>query len=200
MVQDLPNDWFVIDTQLNAAVTLLGAGLLGATAIVYLLVGRFVWATVTAIVAVIVIVPPVVARSWTYTLPWPLLATASFPLVLGSFQPAFFSQFVVSIGVAALGMLIVSALQLTTTVRMTPPFAVVFVGIATLAVVGFWAVGSAFSAAHLGGTFVETNDELMQIFSVALVAGLVSGFVFWLYFRWQLRRTSTPPPQEVESP
>lgn len=70
-------------------------------------------------------------------------------------------------------------------------FAVVVVVIATLAVAGFWAVGSAVAAAHLGGTFVETNDELMQTFSVALIAGLV----FWQYFQWRLHRAHATPPQ-----
>ncbi|SDC44256.1 hypothetical protein [Natrinema hispanicum] len=199
MGQERPKEWFVTDTRANAVLTWALTGALSITVITHLFAGRFVGAAFAAVAVAVAVVPPLIARSWTHTLPWPLLTIASLPLALAPLQPTLRVQFVVGIGVAALGMLVVSALQLTTTLRMTPAFAVVFVVIATLAVAGFWAVGSAFAAAYLGGTFAETNDELMRTFSVALIAGLASGLVFWQYFRWQLRRTHATPPQEVES-
>jgi hypothetical protein len=198
MSQDLPNEWFVTDTRTNAVITWVLTGILATAVIVHLFVGHFDGAAFATVATVTAVVPPVVARSWSHTLPWPLLAVASLPLVLGPLQPAFLGQFFIGIGVAALGMLVVSTLQVATTLRMTPAFAVFFVCLTTLAVAGFWAVGSAVSAAYLGGTFVETNDELMLLFSVALVAGLVSGLAFWLYFRWRLRREQSPP-RGVES-
>ncbi|WP_265111103.1 hypothetical protein [Halosolutus halophilus] len=198
MSQELPNEWFVTDTRTNAVITWVLTGILATAVIAHLFVGYFVGAAFATVATATAVVPPLVVRSWTHTLPWPLLVVASLPLVLGPLQPAFLGQFFVGVGVAVLGMLVVSTLQLTTTLQMTPAFAVFFVCITTLAVAGFWAVGSAFSAAYLGDTFVETNDDLMLIFSVALVAGLVSGFTFWLYFRWQLRREQSPP-RGVES-
>ncbi|SEH18126.1 hypothetical protein SAMN04487967_3659 [Natronorubrum sediminis] len=198
MSQELPKEWFVTDTQANAVITWVLTGILAAAVIAHLSVGYFVGAAFATVATVTAVVPPLVVRSWSHTLPWPLLAIASLPLVLGPLHPAFLGQFFIGVGVAALGMLVVSTLQLTTTLRMTPTFAAFFVCITTLAVAGFWAVGSAFSAGYLGGTFVETNDELMLIFSVALVAGLVSGLTFWLYFRWRLRHEQSPL-REVES-
>jgi len=84
-------------------------------------------------------------------------------------------------------MLVVAALQSTGSVRMTPNFAVVFVVLVTMATAGFWAVGSTASAQYLGTSFVETNDELMIIFTAATLAGFVAGGLFQLYFRRQLR-------------
>ena len=194
----MPEAWFVTETQKNAVITWILVAVLAITIVVSLFVGYVIGAVFAAIAAVTAVGPPLVARSWSHTLPWPLLAIASLPLVLGPLHPAFLGQFFIGIGIAVLGMLVVSTLQLTTTLRMTPAFTVFFVCLTTLAVAGFWAVGSAISAAYLGGTFVETNDELMLIFSVALLAGLASGLTFWLYFRWQLRR-ELPQPREVES-
>lgn len=114
---------------------------------------------------------------------------ASAPLILGVYQPTFFREVVVGVGVAALGMLLVVALQMTTSVGMTPGFAVFFVVLTTLAFAGFWAVGSAASAATLGTPFVGTNAELVHVFSAALVGGLVGGGVFRWSFRRRLRRT-----------
>jgi hypothetical protein len=198
MSQELLEEWFVTDTRTNAVITWVLTGILATAVIAHLSVGHFVGAAFAAIATVTAVVPSLVARSWSHTLPWPLLAIASLPLVLGLLHPAFLGQFSIGVGVAVLGMLVVSTLQLTTTFRMTPAFVVFFVCLTTLAVAGFWAVGSAFTAAYLGGTFVETNDELMLIFSVALVAGLASGLTFWLYFRWRLRREQSPP-RGVES-
>jgi hypothetical protein len=198
MSQELPEAWFATDTRKNAVITWILVAILTITIVANLFVGYVVGAVFAAIATVTAVAPPLVARSWTHTLPWPLLVVASLPLVLGPLHPDFLGQFFIGVGVAVLGMLVVSTLQLTTTLRMTPAFAVFFVCLTTLAVAGFWAVGSAFSAAYLGGTFVETNDELMLIFSVALVAGLVSGLTFWLYFRWRLRREQSPP-RGVES-
>ncbi|QFU81785.1 hypothetical protein [Natronorubrum aibiense] len=197
MSQALPEAWFAIDTRNNAVITWILVALLTITVVANLFVGYVLGAAFAAIATVTAVVPPLVARSWSHTLPWPLLAVASLPLVLGPLQPAFLGQFFIGVGVAVLSMLVVSTLQLTTMIRMTPAFAVFFVCLTTLAVAGFWSVGSAFSAAYLGGTFVKTNDELMLVFSVALVAGLVSGLSFWLYFRWRLRREQSPS-REVE--
>ena len=83
-------------------------------------------------------------------------------------------------------MFVVVALELTTAIRITPQFAIFFTVIATLATAGFWAVGSAASAAYLGTMFVGTNTELMTTFTASLIAGVIAGGLFWLYFRRRL--------------
>ncbi|WP_254527958.1 hypothetical protein [Natrinema gelatinilyticum] len=199
MSREFDQEWFVVDTRTNAVVTWAVTGMLASTVITSLFTGFLGGVAFAAVATAVALVPPLVARSWTHTLPWPLLVIASLPLVIFPLRPTFFGQFFVGIGIGTLAMLVVSALQLTTSLRMTPAFAVVFVCIVTLAVAGFWAVGSAFSLEYLGGTFVSTNDELMLIFTVALLAGLFSGLVFWLYFRWRRRNTPQSPPQRVKS-
>ena len=185
--QQLPEEWFIKDSRINAAVSWLLVGALVAVAVAALwqfLVSRMLLAALAALVA---IVPALVSRTWTRTVPWPLLLICTIPLSIGGIGISFFVDFVTALSVAALGMLVVVSLQLTGTVRMTPNFAVFFVVLVTLASAGFWAVGSAASAQYLGTAFIETNDELMIIFTAATLAGFVAGGLFRIYFRRRLR-------------
>jgi hypothetical protein len=125
-----------------------------------------------------------------------MLFLASLPLVLKAFGPSFVADTVVALGIAALALLVVVVLQMTTAVRMTPNFAIGFVVIATLATAGFWALGSAASARYLGTGFIQTNDELMIVFTSALVASLVSALVFRWYFRRRLEENLESEPFE----
>jgi hypothetical protein len=140
-----------------------------------------------AVAAFVAIAPALAGRTWTRTVPWPLLLVATIPLAAGALGVGFFADFVTGLSIAALGMLVVAALQSTGSVRMTPNFAVVFVVLVTMATAGFWAVGSTASAQYLGTSFVETNDDLMIIFTAATLAGFVAGGLFQVYFRRQLR-------------
>ncbi|KZN23445.1 hypothetical protein A4G99_14650 [Haladaptatus sp. R4] len=171
---------------MNAMIAWALAIVLVALAIVSFLNVLLVETVMAAIAAFVAISPAVVFRSWTRTVPWPLLLIASLPLFVATARPEFFGEIVTGISVATLAMLVVVALELTTTVRMTPQFAVFFTVIVTLATAGFWAVGSAASATYLGTTFIKTNTELMTIFTATLIAGIVAGVLFWLYFRRQL--------------
>ena len=186
MSQTLPETWFIKDTRVNAMIAWVLAIVLVALAIVSFLNVLLVETVMAAIAAFVAISPAVVFRSWTRTVPWPLLLIASLPLFVATTRPEFFGEIVTGISVATLAMLVVVALELTTTVRMTPQFAVFFTVIVTLATAGFWAVGSAASATYLGTTFIKTNTELMTVFTATLIAGIVAGVLFWLYFRRQL--------------
>ncbi|WP_411966056.1 hypothetical protein [Haloferax sp. YSMS24] len=195
MSQQLPEEWFVRDQKVNAAIAWAITALLAILAVLGFLAGLLVFMAIAAVTALVAITPAIVYRSWTRTMSWPLLVLASIPLVIGVGQPSFFSDVVTSLSIATLAMLVVVALQMTTTVRMTPAFAVFFVAMATMATAGFWAVGSAISAQYLGTAFVETNDELMIIFTAAVLAGVVGGFVFRWYFRRQLRANVDAQPE-----
>jgi hypothetical protein len=196
MSQQLPEEWFVKDERTNAAIAWVLAAVLVGIAALSFLNGLLVHTAVAAVAAFVAVAPAVARGNWTRTVSWPLLLLASLPLALGAAQPTFFRDVVVGLSVATLAMLVVVALQMTTTVRMTPGFAVVFVVLTTLATAGFWAVGSAASAAYLGTRFVETNDELMIVFTSALVAGVVAGLVFRWYFRRQLAANLDRRPDE----
>lgn len=186
MSHSLPEEWFIKDTRVNAAIAWVLSVIFVAIAVVSFLQILFVEMVMAALAAFVAISPAIVYRSWTRTVPWPLLVVASLPLLAGTFQPTFFAELVTGVSVAILAMLVVVALELTSAVRMTPQFAIFFTVIATLATAGFWAVGSAASAVYLGTTFVETNDELMLIFTAMLVAGVLTGLLFRWYFRRRL--------------
>ncbi|MGM0717752.1 MAG: hypothetical protein ACQET5_11390, partial [Halobacteriota archaeon] len=171
--QQLPEEWFVKDSRINAAISwllVIALVVVAITALFELLLIRMALAALAAFVA---IAPALVSRAWTRTVPWPLLLICTIPLSLGSIGLSFLADFVTGLSIAALGMLVVVSLQLTGRVRMTPNFAVFFVVLATLATAGFWAVSSAVSAQYLGTVFVETNDDLMMIFTAATLAGFV---------------------------
>ncbi|WP_154326135.1 MULTISPECIES: hypothetical protein [Haloferax] len=187
MSQQLPEEWFVRDEKINAVISWAITAVLAILAVLGFLAGLLVVMAIAAVAALVAITPATVSRSWTRTVSWPLLLLASLPLVLGVGRPAFFTDIVVGLSIATLSMLVVVALQMTTTVRMTPRFAIFFVALATMAFAGFWAVGSALSAQYLGTAFVETNDQLMIIFTSAAIAGVLGGLLFRWYFRRQLK-------------
>jgi hypothetical protein len=197
--QQLPEQLFIKDSRVNAAISwILTMGLLivtGVSLASFLLVD-VIFAGVAAFVA---IVPALVYRSWTTTVPWPILLLVSLPITFGVIQPTFFEDIITGLSISALAMLVVVALQLISSVRMTPVFAVVFTLIATLATAGFWAVGSAFSAAYFGTTFVETNTQLMLIFSATFLAGLVAAGIFRWYFRRTLEQNVDQSGERVVS-
>lgn len=187
MSQQLPDTWFVRDARYNAVIVwVLVAVLLVVATVAFLefLLARMALAAAAAFVA---IAPAVAARSWTRTVPWPLLLVCALPLSVAVVEAGFVTNVVAGLSIAALGMLVVVAFQSLGVLRMTPTFAVVFVVLATMATAGFWAVGSAASARYLGTAFVSTNDELMVIFSAAALAGLLAGGLFRVYFRRRLR-------------
>ena len=187
MSQQLPEEWFVRDSRINAAITWLLVGALVAVAITAFLEFLLVRMALAAVSAFVAIAPAVAGRAWTRTVPWPLLLVCTIPLAAGALGVGFYADFVTGLSIAALGMLVVAALQSTGSVRMTPNFAVVFVVLVTMATAGFWAVGSTASAQYLGTSFIETNDDLMRIFTAATLAGFLAGGLFQVYFRRQLR-------------
>lgn len=196
MSQALPEEWFIKDARLNAVIAWVLTGVLVLVAVANFLAGLFVTMAIATVAAAVALTPAVVRRSWTRTIPWPLLLLASLPLAIGAFGPSFLGDMLFAFGIAALALLVVVALQMTTTVRMTPNFAIGFVVIATLATAGFWALGSAASARYLGTAFVETNDQLMVIFTAALLASVVSALVFRWYFGRRLEANLEAQPAD----
>lgn len=189
MSQQLPDEWVLTDDRSNAALAWVFAVLLGVAAIGNLLAGLLVTAAVAIVAVATVVVPAVVQRLWRRTVPWPLVLVASLPLAVSAVESSFASGFLSAIGIATLALLVVVDLGLVTRVRMTPGFAVVVVVVATMGLAGFWALGSAASAAYFGTTFVSTNRELMWVFVAATFAGMVAGRSFRWYFRRRLAAT-----------
>jgi hypothetical protein len=198
MAESLPEEWFLSDARTNAVLAWAVTALLGLTALAAAVAVRPVSAVLAATGVVLVAVPAVLARSWTRTIPWPMVLLAALPLFANTAAAGFLGLVVSGVGVAALGMLLVVVLGMVTAVRMTPWFAVVFVVLVTLAFVGWWAVLSLLFASAFGTPFLETNTQLMYVFTAALLGGVAGGGLFWLYFRRQLRRRPPrPAPEEV---
>ncbi|SDN22365.1 hypothetical protein SAMN04487949_3681 [Halogranum gelatinilyticum] len=196
MSQALPEERIIEDARRNAAIAWVLTALLVVVAAVSFFAGLFVDMAVAAVAAAVVLVPAFAHRTWTRTVPWPILLLASLPLVVRAFEPSFLADTVAALGIAALALLVVVVLQLTTTVSMTPNVAIGVVVIATLATAGFWALGSAASARYLGTGFVETNDQLMGIFTSALVASLAAALLFRWYFGRVLEANREAEPIE----
>ncbi|MFB6131499.1 MAG: hypothetical protein ABEJ28_11850 [Salinigranum sp.] len=122
MSQQLPEEWFVEDERINAAIAWVLTAMLVGIAVLSLLNGLLVAMALAGVAAFVAIVPALVARAWTRTVSWPLLLVASIPLLLGATEPTFLRDVVVGLSVATLAMLVVVTLQMVTTVRMTPGF------------------------------------------------------------------------------
>ena len=137
MSQQLPEEWFVRDSRINAAIAWLLVGALVAVAITAFLEFLLVRMALAAVSAFVAIAPALAGRTWTRTVPWPLLLVCTIPLAAGALGVGFFADFVTGLSIAALGMLVVAALQSTGSVRMTPNFAVVCVVLVTMATAGF---------------------------------------------------------------
>lgn len=186
MSRRLPEEWFIEDTRTNAAIAWLFVAGIAAAGLGNFLAGELVTAVGAGVAVGVAVVPAGVERSWQYTIPWPLLALSVLPFALNAAGLALAAKFVGGIAVATLALLVVVALQLTTSVRMTPGFAVWFAVVTTLGIAGIWAFGSWLSATYLGTRFFETNRELMDFFLTTVVAGLVAAGVFVWYFRRRL--------------
>lgn len=185
-----------MESRQNAALAWVLTALLGVTAVLHFLFGSLVVMAVAAVAAAVAIVPTVVLGSWRHTVPWPMLLLAGLGLLVG-FGPSLVGDFVFAAAIAALAILVVVVLQMTTPVRMTPSFAIGFVVVATMATASLWALGSAASARWLGTTFLESNDQLMYVFTGALLASLVSALAFRWYFRRQLAASVAATAEEV---
>lgn len=194
MSQRLPEEWFIEDARTNAAIAWLFAAVIAVVAVGNVLTGELVTAIGAGVAVTVAVIPALVEGSWQRTIPWPLLALTVFPFALSAIGLPFVAQFVGGVAVATLALLVVVCLQLTTTVRMTPGFAVWFAVIATLGIAGIWAFGSWVSAEYLGTAFFETNRELMLFFLTTFVAGLVAAGVFVWYFRRRLRENAGDRP------
>ncbi|WP_191452320.1 hypothetical protein [Halogeometricum sp. CBA1124] len=200
MSQALPEEWFVIDDRVNAAIAWILTAVVAAVGVSNLLEGAFVVTALAVVTAGVAVVPVLSRRSWTKTVPWWMLLLASLPLVVVTYDRSLLGDAVSSVSIAMLALLVVVALQMVTTVRMTPNFAIGFVMVVTMGTAGLWALGSAASARYLGTAFVETNEELMLVFSAVLVASVFSAIAFRWYFRRQLEANlKDGSPAEVET-
>ncbi|MFC7008212.1 hypothetical protein [Halalkalicoccus salilacus] len=173
--------------RLNVVLAWLLAGFVVFAAAGSLLVGDLLWAGFAVGVSALALLPAIVFRSVRAVPPWEVLALAALPLIGRTFGSGNASEFATYLSVAAIALLIAVELQVFTSVRMTPGFAIVFVVIATMATAGAWAVVRWIADLHLATGFLESEEALMWEFAASTAAGIVAGIVFELYFRRRVR-------------
>ncbi|MEF8808609.1 hypothetical protein [Natronomonas sp.] len=167
------------------------------------------WMAFVATTAVIVLVPPVAHRDWEVMLPWELLVLALLPILARATVGGELGLFAYYLSVAALALLITVELHMFTQLRMTHWFAVLFVGMATMASTAAWTVvrwsmDRTFGTNLLGHLEARgapllppdhtaqeaANAGLMVEWLYVTLAGLVAGFLFDAYFRRRGRQLS----------
>jgi hypothetical protein len=178
--------------RLNAVLAWLLVAVLVAAVGITAARGNVVWATFTAVVAVLAVVPAVRYRQPLAMLPWEVLLVATLPVAGRTFLVgARVGDFTLTgrvttyLAVAAVALIIAVELDVFTPVRMNEAFALLFVVVATVAAAGFWAVGQWVSDLFLGTSLLldgrpesVIETELMWDFVAATVAGLLAGILF----------------------
>lgn len=149
------------------------------------------WVVFTTGLIVIVLVPPVSQRTPMVMLPWELLLLASVPVVARALDlSAIANDFTTYLSIAALALIVTVELHILSRVSVTHWFAVVIVVLATLAVAAAWGIIRWLMDRHLDTQFLPhpydqdlANEALMIEFVWVLLAGIVAGVLFDLYFR-----------------
>nr|WP_277410203.1 hypothetical protein [Natrinema longum] len=174
----------IADDRTNAAIAWLLVVAIAAIGVAAFLTGGVLWATFAAVLVTLAVLPPIAFRSSLVMLPWEVLLLAGLPvlgLAVGSDRLT--GHFTSYLSVAAIALVVAVELQLFTSVRMTPGFAVVFVVVTTMATAGLWALLRWSVAQTLGIPFTADHDAVMWEFVYSALAGLGAGVVFELYFR-----------------
>jgi hypothetical protein len=189
------------DRRTNALIGWVVVATVLAVVVGSLLDGQLLWAAFAAGLAVLALLPPLSYRSVTAMLPWEMLLLATLPVVGRAFATVRVTgNLSTYLSVAAIALIIAVELQLFTSVRMTPRFAVVFVGVATMGAAGVWAVVRWTADQLLGTAFIlvptlsehAIEEALMWEFVASTIAGIGAGVVFAVYVRRQIGTRRTP--------
>ena len=169
------------DERVNALLGwfLTGALALGAAESLY--TGAVLWAGLTLVVVAAAVLPPLVTRTWTVMVPWPVVALGAVAALLQGRSPELAGY----LAVATLALLAVVELDAFTPVEMSRSFAVGFAALTTLAVQGCWIVAQYYSDRLLATAFLRSQRELQ--WDIVLVTGVSVAVAAG--FQWYFRRT-----------
>lgn len=165
----------------NAVLAWAIVGVLGVATAWSTLAGAPLTAGVAAAVVAVAVVPPVLARDPSRTVPWEVLALAALPVA--ALATGVVDASAAFLAVAVLALVVAVELDAFTTVEMTPDFAVAFVVVVTMAVAGLWAIAAFAADALLGTSLLAGLNALMWELILATVVGVVTGLVFEVYVR-----------------
>jgi len=181
------------DRRVNAVLAWLVVALILAVAAGSVVQGELLWAGFTGALACLVLFPPLTYRNSQAMLPWEIVLLAALPVVGRLFTTVpVTGNLATYLSVAAVALIVSVELQLFTAVKMTPRFAVVFVGVTTMAAAGIWAVARWAVDRTLGTTFIldpalsehAIEEALMWQFVASTVAGIGAG----VFFAWYVGR------------
>jgi len=145
--------------------------------------GDLQWILFTAVVAAVVLLPPVAYREWRVMLPWELLVVALLPILVRGLVGGTLGTFATYVALAGVALLVVVELHTFTTLRVTHWFAVVLVVLTTLAAVAAWTVFRWNADNLLGTSYLVDNETLMMEWLYVTLAGVAAGLLFDGYFR-----------------
>lgn len=177
--------------RINAIFSWIVVGLFILVWIESVLDGDTRWIIFTAGLIAIVLAPPVSNRSPMVMLPWELLVLASFPVVARTLEISqLANDFATYLSIAAVALIIIVELHILSRVNVTHWFAISTVVLATMAGAAAWAIVRWNMDRYLGTEFLLhpedqdlANEALMHEFGWVMLAGLVAGILFDLYFR-----------------
>jgi hypothetical protein len=189
------------DRRINAGLSWLVVALILAVVVGSLLQGELLWAGFTGTLAVLVLLPPLSFRNLGAMLPWEIVLLSALPVVGRLFATVpVTGNLATYLAVAAVALIVTVELQLFTSVKMSPRFAVVFVSVATMATAGVWAVARWGADRTLGTAFIldpaltehAIEEALMWEFVASTVAGVGAGFLFAWYLGREVAVTRLP--------
>lgn len=135
------------------------------------------------VAAVVVLVPPIHARTWRVMLPWEVIAIALLPILVRASVGGEVGTFATYLAVAGLALIATVELDLFTALEVTHWFAVTLVVLTTLAAVALWTVVRWQLDRFAGTNYLTTNEALMGEWLWVAGAGLAAGVLFDAYFR-----------------
>lgn len=189
------------DQRTNAIIAWLVVGLILAAVAGSVIEGEPLWGIFTAALAVVTLLPPLSYRNVDVMLPWEIVLLAALPVVGRLFATVpVTGNLATYLSVAAIALIVAVELQLFTPVKMTARFAVVFVGVATMATAGVWAVVRWSADRLLGTAFIldpalsehAIEEALMWEFVASTLAGIGAGVLFALYISRKVGTTRLP--------
>jgi len=151
----------------------------GLVALVNALRGDLVWAGLSLLVALVIVLPPLSSREWTVMVPWPLPVVAA--LALASHTAGWYPEWAGYLALSSFALVVVLDLDVFTSAEFSRRFAVAFVVMTTMAVQGLWSVAQFYSDRWLGTAYLTTQTELQWDFVAVTVVALVFGGLFELY-------------------
>ncbi|MFB6140504.1 MAG: hypothetical protein ABEJ26_08730 [Halosimplex sp.] len=165
----------------NAVLAWVVVAVLLAAAVERTLAGEYVWASAALAAAAVAVVPSVRSGDWTQTVAWEVLALAAAPVVASIVTT--FDDVAATVVVAGVALLVTTELDAYTDVEMTADFAVGFVVLVTMSLVGVWVIAQYVSDTYLGTSLISGQAALMRDVIAATGIGVLAGVLFEFYFR-----------------